>query len=184
MYFVTIEATYDLIKHAHAGTGHGRHDRMEKELGKKYANIPREALQFYRMQCMQCQKKKKRGRFKGIAVKPILSEDLLSRVQIDLIDMQSMAKGQYKWIFLYQDHFTKFCTLRALSSKRASEVALHLLDFFLTLSAPAILQSDSGAEFTTVVITEVCKLWPELKIVHGKPRMPQSQGSVESKWRH
>ena len=131
------------------------------------------------MQCMQCQKKKKQGQVKGNAVKPILSEDLLSQVQIDLIDMQSMAKGQYKWIFLYQDHFTKFCTLRALSSKTASEVALHLLDIFLTTGAPAILQSDNGAEFTAAVTTEVCKLWPELKIVHSKPRMPQSQGSIE-----
>ena len=58
-------------------------------------------------------------------------------------------------------------------------MALHLLDIFLTTGAPAILQSDNGAEFTAAVITEVCKLWPELKIVHSKPRMPQSQGSVE-----
>ena len=92
---------------------------------------------------------------------------------------KSMAKGQYKWIFVYQDHFTKFCTLRAVTSKRASEVALHLLDIFLTIGAPAILQSDNGAEFTAAVTTEVCKLWPELKIVHSKSRMPQSQGSIE-----
>ena len=72
---------------------------------------------------------------------------------------------------MYQGHLTKFCTLRALTLKRASEVALHLLDIFLTVGAPAILQSDNGAEFTSAVITEVCKLWPELKIVHGKPRM-------------
>ena len=58
-------------------------------------------------------------------------------------------------------------------------MALHLLDIFLTTGAPAILQSDNGAEFTAAVITEVCKLWPKLKIVHSKPRMPQSQGSLE-----
>ena len=81
-----------MIKRAHAGTGHGGRGRMEIELSKKYANIPRESLQFYQMQCMQCQKKKKRGRVKGIVVMAILSKELLSRVQTDLIDMQSMAK--------------------------------------------------------------------------------------------
>ena len=34
------------------------------------------------------------------------------------------------------------------------------------------------AEFVNSVITEICTLWPELKIVHGKPRHSQSQGSV------
>ena len=89
--------------------------------------------------------------------------------------MQSMAKAQYKWIMYYQDHLTKFCVLRPLTSKRASEVAYQLLDIFLLLGAPAILQSDNGAEFTANVITEFKQMWPDLVIVHGKPRHPQSQ---------
>ena len=42
-----------------------------------------------------------------------------------------------------------------------------------------ILQSDNGREFTTNIITDLKSLWPALKIVHGRPRHPQSQGSVE-----
>ena len=53
------------------------------------------------------------------------------------------------------------------------------MDVFLTLGAPAILQSDSGSEFTAQVITELKGMWPNLVLVHGKPRHPQSQGSVE-----
>ena len=29
------------------------------------------------------------------------------------------------------------------------------------------------------MISELTQLWPDLKIVHGRPRHPQSQGSVE-----
>ena len=47
-----------------------------------------------------------------------------------------------------------------------------LLDIFLTFGAPATLQSDNGREF----ITELTTLWPELKLVTGRPRHPQSQG--------
>ena len=60
-----------------------------------------------------------------------------------------------------------------------SEVAHQLVDIFLTLGAPAILQLDNGAEFTAQVISVVSQLWPDLKPVRGKPRHPQSQGSVE-----
>ncbi|XP_070183106.1 uncharacterized protein [Littorina saxatilis] len=80
---------------------------------------------------------------------------------------------------VYQEHLTKFCVLRALTTKRAAEVAYQLLDIFLLFGAPQILQSDNGAEFCAKVITELKELWPDLVLVHGKPRHPQSQGSVE-----
>jgi len=44
---------------------------------------------------------------------------------------------------------------------------------------PAILQSDNGREFVNQVITEIMSMWPAAKLVHGRPRHPQSQGSVE-----
>ena len=120
-----------------------------------------------------------RATTKGVVVKPILSKDYGSRVQIDLIDMQSMCKGSYRWIMVYQDHLTKYCVLRPLTSKRAAEVAWQLVDIFLLLGAPQILQSDNGSEFTASVITELKVMWPDLLMVHGKPRHPASQGSVE-----
>ena len=59
------------------------------------------------------------------------------------------------------------------------EVASQLLDIFLLLGAPAILQSDNGTEFTANIISELKDFWPALKMVHDKPRHPQSQGPVE-----
>ncbi|XP_068246708.1 KRAB-A domain-containing protein 2-like [Palaemon carinicauda] len=108
----------------------------------------------------------------------LLLQVLLSGSQVDLVDMQAMKQGNYKWIIVYQDHLTKFCVLRPLT-KRAAEVAYQLLDIFLLLGAPEILQSDNGSEFTACVITELKLVWPDLVMVHGKPRHPQSQGSVE-----
>ena len=78
-----------------------------------------------------------------------------------------------------QDDLTKFCFLCPLSSKRAAEVAYQLMDIFLLLGAHHILQSDNGSEFTASVITELKLVWPEILMVHSKPRHPQSQGSVE-----
>ncbi len=75
--------------------------------------------------------------------------------------------------------FHKICSFISSKNKTAAEVAWHLLEIFLTFGAPAILQSDNGKEFVASVITELKQLWPDLKIVHGRPRHPQSQGSVE-----
>jgi len=95
-------------------------------------------------------------------------------------DMQSMPDGIYKFIMNYQDHLTKFCVVKSLTSKRAAEVAYKLLtSVFLVFGAPHILQSNNGRKFTASIITELKELWPELVIVHGKPMHPQSQRTVE-----
>ncbi|XP_076049296.1 KRAB-A domain-containing protein 2-like [Oratosquilla oratoria] len=169
IYFAKLEDTYDIIKHAHIATGHGGRNKMVKELTKKYANITHDTISIYKSLCIECQRKRKRPTTKGTVVRPILTKNFGSRSQVDLVDMQSMK----------QDHLTKFCVLRPLTSKRAAEVAYQLLDIFLLLGAPEILQSDNGSEFTASVITELKLLWPDLVMVHGKPRHPQNQGSVE-----
>ena len=53
--------------------------------------------------CEKCGLKRSKQR-KGIVVKPIVSNDLNSRAQVDIIDMQSQADGDYKFILNYQDH--------------------------------------------------------------------------------
>ncbi|XP_070183286.1 KRAB-A domain-containing protein 2-like [Littorina saxatilis] len=117
LYYVSIEGTFDVVKSAHISTGHGGRDRMLKELQKKYANIPTKAVELFKSLCQECQKKRKRPMTKGVVVRPILTKEFSSRGQVDLIDMQSMPSGSNKkWIMVYQDHLTKFCILRALTS--------------------------------------------------------------------
>ncbi|GFW13428.1 KRAB-A domain-containing protein 2 [Trichonephila clavipes] len=70
---------------------------------------------------------------------------------VDMIDQQSNRDGKYKFIMVYQDHLTKFVQLRPLKTKRAEEVAYHVLSIFLTFGTPAILQSDNGREFSNQV---------------------------------
>ena len=179
LYYVTVEEMFDILKISHITTGHGGRDRMLKEVKKKYANISVQIIELFKSLCIQCQKKRVRPKTTGVVVRPILTQDFSCRGQVDLIDMQSLSYNGYRWIMVYQDHLTKFCVLRAIKSKRPVEVASQLLDIFLLFGAPAILQSDNGNEFTANVIGELKQFWPELKMVHGKPRYPQSQGSVE-----
>lgn len=41
------------------------------------------------------------------------------------------------------------------------------------------MHSDNGREFVNSIITNLNEMWSDVKIVHGKPRHSQSQGSVE-----
>lgn len=112
-------------------------------------------------------------------MKPIIHSQMNSRSQIDIIDLQSDPDGDFHFIFNYQDHLTKFVTLRPLRTKTAEEVALVLLDVFTTFGTPCILQTDNGREFMNRLLESLKDLWPTLNIIHGKPRHSQSQGSVE-----
>ena len=131
-----VQALYYLI-------GHGGRDKMMKAL-VKYANITREVVELFKSLCIECERKRKRPMTKGVVVKPIRSNTLGSRAQVDLVDMQSLSSNSFNWIMVYQDHLTKFCILRALTSKRAAEVAYQLMDVFL-LMGMVLMQSSKLA---------------------------------------
>ena len=176
--FIVDSEMFDAIKDEHLASGHGGRDIVHKRTVTKIANCTKELIQLYIDLCEDCQLKKSKIR-KGIVVKPIVSDAMNSRAQVDLIDMQSQADGPYNWILNYQDHLTKFVILRALTKKTALQVAAELVDIFCLFGAPLILQSDNGREFANKIVTKLVQLWPGCKIVHGKPRHSQSQGSVE-----
>lgn len=54
-----------------------------------------------------------------------------------------------------------------------------LLDIFMILGKPSILESDSGIEFTNQVVNELSEVWSYLKIVSGKYHPGQDQGYLE-----
>jgi hypothetical protein len=114
--------------------------------------------------------KTKNSKKKGFVVKPILHNEMNSRCQVDMIDMQSNPDCDIKFILVYQDHLTKFILLQSLQSKRADELAYNILDIFTTFGAPNILHSDNEREFCNQIKNSLCEMWNDLKIVHGKPR--------------
>lgn len=60
-------------------------------------------------------------------------QEINSRCQVDLNDMQSQTDIDFKFIFVYQGHLTKFVQLHALKSKCTEEGAYHLIDILLYL---------------------------------------------------
>lgn len=159
-------------------TGHGGIHKLKHNLKEKYVNITREIIKNVLDNCHSCLKKWVHPK-KGIVVKPMVFNKVNVRAQVDLIDFQTCPDGDYKFILNYQDHLSKSLSLRALKSKRAAEVAYHLVGIFCIFGAPSVLQSDNGQRFVNSAIEELKCIWPELKLVHRKRRHSQSQGSVD-----
>ena len=180
VYVVPNELMYETIDREHIAIGHAGITKMKEHTKTKYSNVTQEAITLYLSFCDLCEKKRKKQGSKSLVIKPIRSNEVHERMQADLIDMQGDPDGEFNWILNTQDHYSKMVHLRPIKQKTKEEVANALLDIFLTSSgAPRILQADNGREFYNTCINEMERLFPGMKIVHGRPRHPQSQGSVE-----
>ncbi|XP_050054538.1 SCAN domain-containing protein 3 isoform X1 [Aphis gossypii] len=168
LYYVSDGKLYNLLKSTHISIGHGGRDRMIKELNKKYKNISRSDICTFLQMCETCQEKQKSIK-KATVIKPIICSEFNSRCQVDLIEFQLFSNEKFKYIMIYQDYLTKFIVLRPLKHKLVEEVAYNLIDIFTLLGAPCIIQSFHSRDFSNDVVNCLRGLWPELKIVHGKP---------------
>ncbi|CAF0991427.1 unnamed protein product [Adineta steineri] len=82
----------------------------------------------------------------------------------------------HKWILQLKDHFTKFCWARALQHKKSREAHHCVCQIFLMFGPSRTLQSDNGREFTNELINSLQVDFPNIRIVHGRPRHPQTEG--------
>ena len=72
-------------------------------------------------------------------------------------------------------------SVTSIEGKMCCRSRFYFSKCFLYPGCPCILQSDNGKEFDNkLLLVTLNELWPPTKIIHGKPRHPQSQGSVES----
>ena len=94
-YFVPSDDTFDILKCAHIATEHSGHDRVIKELSKKYMNITSDCIVLFKSLCNECQRKHKLPTTKSVVVRPILNKEFSSHGQVDLVDMQAMSQGLY-----------------------------------------------------------------------------------------
>lgn len=177
IFVLTIDEVFETLEAAHSSTGHGGRDRMLAVL-QHYQNVTRVMVEIYLSLCLICHKKKSLP-LKGIVTKPIVMNHYLEKMQIDLVDMQSKPDGEFKWILVCKDHFTKRVSLRPLRSKRGTEVAHGLIDVFAETGAPEHLQHDCGREFRNQHVKTLPLLFPGMVIEKSRPRYPQSQGLVE-----
>ena len=139
---------FEDLEALHLAGGHSKGRSLENAVQTKHGKtIPRWACALFTEACPSCVKKLPR-KVPTAGHQPILTSGFGSRGQVDLIDLQANADGEFKFLLNYQDHGIKLYDNRALTSKRGAAIAFALLDIFTFIGAPAILQADNGREFS------------------------------------
>lgn len=175
--YVHIDNMYDILLDIHINCGHGGRDRMWEPTKAKYANITIEIIKLFLTFCENCVLKQYTTR-SGFVTNPIVTSDFNSHVQADLIDMQGQECQEFRFIFVYQDHFSKLVQIRPLKRKTAKAVTASMVDLFVTFGPPDKLQTDNGREFKNQTLEAICKHF-RITMVHGLPRHSQTNGGVE-----
>ena len=115
-------------------------------------------------------------------LRPIIAEDFMERIQIDLIDMRHSPDGEFNWIGHFADHMSKFNIIFPCKNKSAAEVARLIEERVLAyVGPPHIFHSDNGREFVNHILQSLLNTWSSNNVtfVSGPPRHSQSQGMVE-----
>ena len=93
---LTIDKFFDALEAAHASTGHGGRNRTIA-VAHRYQNLTLSVVKAYLSLCLICHEKKSLP-LKGIVTKPIVIDQYIEKMQIDLIDMQSKPDGKLKCV--------------------------------------------------------------------------------------
>lgn len=114
-------------------------------------------------------------------VRPITSRNVMTRVQIDLVDRSSSPLSHcgrtYRYILSIIDNMSRYVWLKPLSRKTSAGVREHLRNVFENFGYPHIVQCDQGHEFKGEVKVFLQK--HGIKHITSSPYHPQSQGKVE-----
>lgn len=159
-------------------TNHMGQRRLSAFMAKNYHFIRREIIKNVVSECTICISSKPLKTSETF--KNITANKSFDRFMLDLIDLRTYKNDNngFCWLLTLVDVYTKFAQVRPLKCKSGQEVADALRDIIYILGPPKIIQCDNGKEFCNNIFNSLAAEF-KIKIIHGRPRHPQSQGQVE-----
>ena len=103
----------------------------------------------------------------------------MQRVHIDIMGPFTKSRSGNVYVLMIVDQFTRWLECFALPDQTAEKVADKAVkEFFCRLGFPEIIHSDQGANFTSTLFSEMCRM---LSIVKTRtlPYSPASNGQIE-----
>lgn len=112
-------------------------------------------------------------------VQPTVAHAPYSQLEVDLMDMSTLADDGYHWILTAIDLYTKRAWAQPLKDKTSKEAAIGMLAILSTMKEPPMsIRSDNGSEFINSEFEDVLKE-SKIKHVFGAAGKPQSNGAIE-----
>ena len=112
---LSIDELY-VIHWIHLEQNHVRRIGLYKRVSQEIHGIIEKICNIFLQGCEECHLRKAKKCMKSLVAKPISSTRYLSCCQVELIDFRDMSQEhkmsesgiRYRWLLVYQDHFTKF----------------------------------------------------------------------------
>jgi transposase InsO family protein len=134
----------------------------------------------YLDKCEHCATHKIRTGIPKPPTKPITTERILERIQIDFTSFEyaDPLTGD-RHVLTVIDCFSKFGWAKAFPTQDAEPIARYILEIFLNeLKYPEILQSDNGKSFLAQVMKDLLALFGT-KQKNSRPYHPATNGQIE-----
>lgn len=171
------EAMRQEVVNFHA-TNHYGQNKMDDLCDKLYFTIPRSIIRDVVSNCVTCAQSQSLKQ-KNVP-KHVIASSVFERLQMDLVDLRMYKEENdgYAWLCNIIDVFSRFAFSIPLKNKTAQCVEVAFQDLIFKYGAPKFLQTDNGTEFKNTCINDLCNQY-NIRMIHGRPRHPQSQGIVE-----
>ena len=140
-----LERVFADILAAH-GDDHRKGRTLYSSLGDVVHNVPQDVYKIFTDLCAHCIQHHHRT-CPTAGLHPIVTNGFNVHGQVNLIDFQIMPDGDFRFLMNYIDHGVKYLFSIPIVWKRASCIAMALLQIFTVIGPPLILQSDNGSEF-------------------------------------
>lgn len=171
-----------LLKEYHDETGHPGKTILFNRLLAVYASVPEREVLSYVKQCEYCKQKPLLPRRLTVKTskKANLSFGIWSRIDVDLINMNSSPDNGFNWIFHAKDHFSKYTYAKPLKTKECAEVASAIREMLYYFGGAKSLEFGRGGESLDKELQALLKPeFPHTRIVRTKPRHTQANGLIE-----
>ena len=144
-----------------------------------WPNINDDVAKFVKS-CDVCQRSEPRGRIKKAPLTPMpLIRQPFSRIALDIIGPIIPASDRgFRYVLTAMDYSTRYPEAVCLKSIDTETVAESLVDIFTRVGIPDEILTDCGANFTSALMREVCRLM-SVRHLTTTAYHPQTNGLVE-----
>lgn len=165
-------------------SGHAGVRRMVNNIKNKYYWPGLEkSVREYVKKCKQCQTMKYSRNIKEPMTITTTANSSFEKIFLDIVGPIETDIEGYSYILTLQCELTKFIEAYPLRHKDTVSVARAFIQFILRYGVPRVIATDRGAEFTSKVMEEVCKLL-NIKKLHSTAYHHQSIGALENMHKH
>lgn len=166
--------------HDAATSGHLGLDRTFTRLSERYywKSMYADARNWI-LSCRVCSERKTPRSVPAGQLQPTVVERPWQRIGMDFVGPLPTSHAGNSYILMFVDYLTKYGIAVATPNHEAVTVAKALVnEVVLRYGSPEELLSDRGAEFRSVLVREMCRLFDEKKI-YTTAYHPQTNGLVE-----